>query len=217
MPAPAPERPTQTARAARAGRTLVVGCAALARDLRLVLEQLGVAGSVDLELLPAPLHNRPEKIPERVAAVIDERRPDYEHVVVAYADCGTGGVLDAALGSRRVERLPGAHCYEFFAGSNVFAALCAEEPGTFFLTDFLARHFDALVWGGLGLDRHPELRDDYFRHYRRVVFLAQEGDAATESKARRAADRLELEFEIRRIGRGPVANALDDLINGGRP
>lgn len=202
MPAPACER------------TLVVGCAALARELNVVLDQLGAAGAVDVELLPAPLHNTPHLIPERVAAVVDERGADGRRVVVAYGDCGTGGRLDAVLAPRGIPRLAGAHCYEFFTGPEAFRAVADEEPGTFFLTDFLARHFDALVWSGLGLDRHPELRDEYFRHYRRVVLLAQEGDAATEASGRRAAIQLDLEFELRRVGRAPFAAAIGDLLGG---
>ena len=167
-------------------------------------------GETDVEVryLPAHLHNRPERIAPAVEGVLDSisgERP----VFVAYADCGTGGLLDAALARHPgVDRLPGAHCYEVFAGSDRFAALHEEEPGTFFLTDFLARHFDALVWQGLGLDRHPELRDMYFANYRRVVLLSQSDDPDVVVAGRRAAEALGLAFEHRHVGRGGLAVAV---------
>jgi len=168
-------------------RVLVVACGALARELRAVLAQLPTV-EVDVEYLPANLHNRPERIPDAVCAVLDgPRAQEYDLLAVAYGDCGTGGLLDAALAERGVARLEGAHCYEFLASGPVFEALQDAEPGTFYLTDYLARHFDALVMGGLGLDRHPELRDAYFGHYRRVVHLAQTDSPELADAARRAA------------------------------
>src|SRR5262249_25543415 len=157
---------------------------------------------VEVEYLPANLHNRPEQIAPglrgRLQAARDAGRPAF----VAYADCGTGGALDRLLAEfPGVERLPGAHCYEVFAGSVAFAAMQDAELGTFYLTDSLARHFDALVWRGLGLDRHPELRDLYFGAYRRVVLLAQAPDADLVARARTAADRLGLAFEHHITGR----------------
>ena len=206
---------------------MVIGCAALTRELRVVLGDAldgHDAEDVTLHLLPANLHNRPDRIPGEVRqAIAEHARPD-DHVVVAYADCGTGGLLDATLadiggmggrGGRGTQptRLAGAHCYELFAGSDEFAALCAAEPGTFFLTDFLARQFEQLVWVGLGLDRHPELRDQYFGNYRRLVQLGQqvpdtdsdtdpdtESDAELQELGRSAAARLGLEYEFRRTG-----------------
>ena len=183
-------------------RPLVIACGALAADLRAVLQADGLDRHVEVEYLPANLHNRPERIAPalrpRLAAAADAGRP----VFVAYADCGTGGALDALLAEfPGVERLPGAHCYEAFAGGPQFMALQDAELGTFYLTDFLARHFDALVWTGLGLDRHPELRDLYFGAYRRVVFLGQAADADLVARARAAADRLGLTFEQCNTGR----------------
>jgi hypothetical protein len=183
-------------------RPLVLACGALAADLRAVLAASGFTEQVDVDYLPANLHNRPERIAStlrpRLEAAVDADRP----VFVAYADCGTGGALDALLAEfPGVARLPGAHCYEVFAGGERFAALQQEELGTFYLTDFLARHFDALVWAGLGLDRHPELRDTYFAHYRRVVLLSQSPDPAVLAGARRAAVRLDLEFVYEPAGR----------------
>jgi hypothetical protein len=185
---------------------LVIACAALASDLRAVLAADGLADEVEVRYLPAPLHNRPERIVpalREALADVDPHRP----VLVGYADCGTGGQLDrllAELADERpgqVERLPGAHCYEFFAGPERFAALHDHEPGTFYLTDFLAKHFDALVWQGLGLDRHPSLRDTYFAHYRRLVLLSQSDDPGVLTAGRDAADRLGLEFEHVHVAR----------------
>src|SRR5512141_3334117 len=153
-------------------RVLVIGCGALANELVAVIDQAGL-GNVDLTCLPATLHNRPGGIPAAVRAKIRAARPRYGEIFIAYADCGTGGLLDLALADEGVERLPGAHCYEAYAGAEAFAAMSEEDPATFYLTDFLARHFDRLVIRGLGLDRHPELADRFFGNYRRLVYLAQ--------------------------------------------
>ena len=198
------------------GRTLVIACGALARELRVVLTSItgldGASGPVDVEYLPAPLHNRPEQIPHRVEALLRARGQRYDRVVVAYGDCGTGGMLDAVLARYGATRLVGAHCYEFFAGASVFEALCDAEPGTFYLTDFLARHFEALVWVGLGLDRHPELRDAYFGNYRRVVLLSQSDDPTLVRLGQAAADRLGLAFEHRPVGLGPFRDQIAGMI-----
>jgi hypothetical protein len=192
-----------------ASTPLVLACGALARDLRAVLAAGGLAEAVEVEYLPASLHNRPERIvPElrpRLDAAVRAGRP----VLVAYADCGTGGLLDALLTEYPgITRLPGAHCYELFAGPAAFGALHEAELGTFYLTDFLARHFDALVWSALALDRHPELRDAYFGHYRRLVYLSQAPDDALLTTARAAAERLGLAFEHHPTGRGHLAGAV---------
>jgi hypothetical protein len=180
----------------RSGRkVLVIACGALAREvLALRLD------AIDLACLPASLHNRPERIPEAMRAKIRANRAAYDEIFCLYGDCGTGGALDHVLAEEGVRRIEGAHCYAFFAGEDAFAALAEEEPGTFYLTDFLARHFDTLVIKGLGLDRFPQLRDDYFGAYRRVVHLAQFDDPETTAKARAAADRLGLAFERRFTG-----------------
>jgi hypothetical protein len=188
-------------------RVLVIGCGALARELVAVMDQAGLS-NVDLTCLPATLHNRPGGIPAAVRAKVRAARPRYERIFVAYADCGTGGLLDAMLADEGVERLPGAHCYEFYSGSPAFAAMSAEEPGTFYLTDFLARNFDRLVIVGLGLDRHPELLPTYFGNYRRLVYLAQTDDPMLAGAARRAARRLGLAFEVRTTGYGELATSL---------
>ncbi len=193
-------------------RVLIVGCGALANEL--VALTRGLPG-VDVRCLPASLHNRPERIPGAVARKLAEARAAYDRVFVAYADCGTGGLLDRALAETGVERLPGAHCYEFFAGRADFARLAEEEPGTFFLTDFLTRNFERLVIRGLGLDRHPELLTTYFANYRRLVYLSQVEDPGLLATARAAADRLGLAFEHRPTGLGELATAIGAFV--GRP
>ena len=188
-------------------RVLVIGCGALARELVAVIDQAGLA-NVDLTCLPATLHNRPGGIPALVRERIHAGRPRYRHIFIAYADCGTGGLLDSMLAEEGVERLPGAHCYEFYAGARAFAAITDEELGTFFLTDFLARNFDRLVIRGLGLDRHPELLPIYFGNYTRLVYLSQTEDPGLVTVARRAARRLGLTFEHRRTGYGDLATSI---------
>jgi hypothetical protein len=185
----------------------VVGCGALGRELVVLTRDLP---GVDLTCLPAELHNRPERIPEAVAGRLRSRGGDYDRVFVAYADCGTGGLLDRMLETdfEGVERIPGAHCYEFYAGAAAFAALQDEQVGTFYLTDFLARNFERIVWRGLGLDDHPELLPTYFGNYRRLVYLAQTDDPDLVELARSAADRLGLAFEHRRTGLGDLATAI---------
>jgi Protein of unknown function (DUF1638) len=199
-------------------RTLVIACGALTRELRWSLLQPPLSeAAIDVVYLPANLHNRPEQIAPAVEALITEKLANYERIAVAYADCGTGGVLDTVLERYGVIRLPGAHCYEFFAGSTEFAALCEEEPGTFFLTDFLARQFDQLVMVGLGLDRHPELRDMYFGNYRRVVLLSQSDDPDLIAFGKRAAQRLDLMFEHRPTGMANFHSALTEVIELNTP
>jgi hypothetical protein len=192
-------RPQQLSNAAAAGaRALVIGCGALAREL---LEVTARIPGLEVACLAPDLHNRPDGIPGAVhARIAQARRDGFERIFVAYADCGTGGLLEPVLAEAGVERLPGAHCYEVFAGSAEFAALADAEPGTFWLTDFLARNFERLVIRGLGIDRHPELQATYFAHYTRVVFLSQTDDPDLLVLARRAADRLGLAFEHRPVG-----------------
>jgi len=192
------------------GGALVIACGALAREILALREANGWAG-FDVQCLPAELHNRPQAIPEAVRGEIRKARPDYRSIFVAYGDCGTGGGLDAVLAEEGVERIPGAHCYEFFAGAEPFAALAEAEPGTFYVTDFLARHFDRLVIQGLGIDRRPQLAATYFANYRRLVFLAQGYDSSLERRARMAASRLGLQFELQRTGYGVLGTALAEF------
>jgi Protein of unknown function (DUF1638) len=187
---------------------LVIGCGALANELVELTRRAGLP-SMDLTCLPAPLHNRPEQIPAAVAARIRDARADgYDRIFVAYADCGTGGLLDRVLEAEGIARLEGSHCYEVYAGRAAFAALADEEPGTFYLTDFLVRNFDRLVIRGLGLDRHPELLPVYFGNYRRLVHLAQTDDADMAARAEAGANRLGLAFERRLVGLGELATSV---------
>lgn len=172
-------------------RLLIIACGALARELNM-LRRADCRMVFDVTYVPAILHNRPEHIASAVKARIDAVRGRYHRIFCAYGDCGTGGALDELLRAEGIDRLPGAHCYEFIAGSQPFFALMSEEIGSFFLTDYLARHFERLVWQGLGLDRHPGLRYDYFAHYRRVVHLVQAPDKAVSDKAADAARKLAL-------------------------
>lgn len=188
---------------------LVLACGALVRELRAVLRHDGLADRLDVDYLPAPLHNRPERIVPAIEARLADV-PRERPVFLGYADCGTGGMLDTWIAScgRVISRLPGAHCYEFFAGVDRFDELHAEEIGTFFLTDFLARNFDALVWQGLRIDRHPELLDLYFGNYRRVLLLSQADDPVVVDAGKAAAARLGLEFAHVHTGLGPFGESV---------
>lgn len=186
---------------------LVIACGALAREIVTLIRVNGWTGFT-VQCLPAELHNRPAHIPSAVQAKIQAARGRFSRIFVAYGDCGTGGELDRVLREEGVERLPGAHCYAFFAGLKTFDALAETEPGTFYLTDFLTRHFERLVIQGLGLDRHPELLPVYFGHYRRLVYLAQAPDAALQIQAQAAAARLGLTYEYRYSGYGELQRRL---------
>jgi len=186
-------------------KTLLIACGALAREILALIEANGWT-HLALECLPAKLHNRPEKIPEAVRGKIREMRGGYDRILVGYADCGTGGRLDKVLEEEGVARIGGPHCYSFYAGAAAFDALHDEEPGSFYLTDYLVRHFDTLVIKGMGLDRYPQLLADYFGNYQRLVYLAQTEDAALRDKARRAAEQLGLAYEYRFSGYGELAD-----------
>ena len=186
-------------------RVLVIACGALARELAAITAALD---GLDFECLPARLHNRPEQIPEAVRRRVQAARGAYDTILVGYMDCGTGGLLDRVCAEEGVERLPGDHCYELYAGSEVFAGLQQAELGTFYLTDYLVRHFDRLILEGLGIAEHPELRDAYFGNYTRVVHLVQEPDGGLEAQARRAAAALGLRYERIDTGHDGLAAAL---------
>jgi uncharacterized protein DUF1638 len=190
-------------------RVGVIACGALAVHVRAIARRRG--WRVDLHPVPALLHNRPERIAPAARAQVDELRGRYDVLACAYADCGTYGALDAALAGTGVERLEGDHCYDLFARDEVREAL-AEEPGTYFLTDFLARTFEHTVVRELGLDRHPELRDDYFGSYARVLWLAQADTPANRRAAERAAQRIGLPLEVRAVGDGGLERALERLV-----
>ena len=186
---------------------LIIACGALARELAAWCRANGWA-FCDVKCLPAELHNRPERIPGEVRALIRAARARYGTIFVAYGDCGTGGELDRMLAEEGVDRIPGAHCYEFYATTRVFEQLTQAEIGSFYLTDFLLRHFDRLVIRGLGLDRHPELFPIYFSNYRKLVYLAQTERADARERARELAERMGLAYEYRWTGLGTLGTSL---------
>ncbi|HWE58439.1 MAG TPA: DUF1638 domain-containing protein [Solirubrobacteraceae bacterium] len=190
-------------------RVAVIACGALALDVRAIARRRG--WEVDLYPVPAPLHNRPEQIPDAVAAEVARLDGDYERVAVAYGDCGTYGSLDALLAERGISRLEGENCYDVLAGDAVRDAL-AEQPGTYLLTDFLARTFEHTVIRELGLDRHPELLSDYFRNYTRVLWLAQRPTPDNRAAAELAAAWLRLPLEVRVVGNAGLERALERLV-----
>ena len=193
---------------------LVIACGALAREITALKDSNGW-DHLDLASIDAWLHNRPEKIADRLRSKIRQFRKSYSRIFVAYADCGTGGGIDKVLMEEGVERLPGAHCYEFFAGAKRFAALSDAEPGTFYLTDFLAQHFERFVIRPLGLDTHPELRDNYFGNYRRLVYLSQTHNEDLVVAAKAAAAQLGLQFEHIHCGFGDLESGLSSFVGGG--
>jgi len=195
--------------------TLIIACGALAQEIAALRRASGWT-ALDVRCLPPELHNRPERIAPAVQAKIREHRGEYRSIFVAYGDCGTGGKLDEVLQQEGVERLPGAHCYEFFAGARAFAELADAEPGTFYLTDFLTRHFERLVVQGLGIDRHPELAQEYFRNYRKVVYFAQMRSSTLLEQARKIASDLGLTFEYRHTGYGELGAHLAALVAADR-
>ncbi len=199
------------------GATLIVTCGALAREIAALTRANDWRG-VTVHYLPPELHNRPERIPAAVADYVHSVSGQFARILVGYADCGTGGKLDLLVEELRrdtgatVERIPGAHCYEFYAGEQVFSALAEAEIGTFYLTDFLLRHFDRLVIRGLGLDRHPELTRQYFGNYRRLVYLAQQPSPADRARAEAIAARMGWSFEYHPTGFGGLETSLSAAI-----
>ena len=195
-------------------RVAVIACGALALDVRAIARRRG--WEVDLYPVPAPLHNRPQQIPDAVAMEFARLDGEYDRVIVAYGDCGTYGALDTLLSEFGVERLEGENCYDVLARDEVQAAL-AEQPGTYLLTDFLARTFEHTVVRELGLDRHPELLGDYFRNYTRVLWLAQRETPETRAAAERAAAWLGLPLEVQPVGNAGLERALERLVESPVP
>lgn len=193
-------------------KVLVIGCGALVRELREVADLNG-SEHLEVECLPAIMHNRPERIPEAVRRQVRvaKARGAYRTIIVGYMDCGTGGLLDRVCSEEGVERLPGAHCYELYAGIDAFADLQDAEPGTFYLTDYLVRHFDRLIMQGLGISQHPELLEAYFGNYTRVVHLAQADDDRLARAAEQAAARLGLRCERIVTGIGGLEGRIVEL------
>ncbi len=194
---------------AEPGRILLIACGALAREI-LALRDANQWAHLDLACLPAKLHNDPQRIPDAVRERVRQARDDgYTAIFIVYADCGTGGLLDKVCAEEGVTRVPGPHCYSFFDGNDAFAARTdAGEITAFYLTDFLARQFDTLIWKGMGLDRHPDLLPMIFGHYEKIVYLAQTDDPLLEERAKAAALRLGLAYERRDTGYGELSDFL---------
>ena len=192
-------------------KLLVIACGALAHEI-VWLQRLNNWNQIELQCLDAELHNRPKLIPQKLRDKIKENLGQYQSIFVAYADCGTGGEIDRVLEEENIERLPGAHCYSFYATEERFSELAEQELGTFYLTDFLVEHFDRIMIKGLKLDRHPELRDQYFANYTRVIYLSQRQDAELVNKAKVAAEFLGLGFRHLHTGYGDLDSSLQQQI-----
>jgi len=189
----------------------VIACGMIAREVLAVNAQLG-HDHIDLKCIDANYHHYPERIAPAVERAIAAARAEgFEHIFIGYADCGTGGDLDKVCAAHGVERIAGPHCFSFYMGNSAFEAAGDDMMTTFFITDFLARHFDAFLIRPLGLDRYPELRDTYFGHYERALYLAQTDDPELEARAREAAERLGLRYERRLTGYGDLTGALAQL------
>lgn len=192
-------------------KTALIVCGALAREVLALKEKH--SWDADILGLPVLLHNEPERIPPALKKRIQQARGEYQRLIVVYGDCGTSGSLDRLLTQEGVQRVSGPHCYEMYA-DGTFEDLMEEQPGTFFLTDYLVGSFDHLVLEGLGIDRNPQLRDDYFMNYTRVVYLAQRDDPSLKERAKWAADRLDLPLEIQQTGYGLLEKRLIELVEG---
>jgi len=190
--------------------TLVIGCGALANEL-IALVRANRWTHVDVQCLPASWHNTPDKIAPGVERKIVENRDKYARILIAYGDCGSGGQLDTVLQRHNIERLPGAHCYAFFTGGELFAELAEDELGTFYLTDYLASNFERLILGELGITEHPELRDMYFGNYTRVLYLAQTHNEDCVAAAQRAADAIGLPLHTHYTGLQPLQHSLEHI------
>ena len=195
----------------RTGRILLVACGALAREI-LALKSLNGWDHMVLQCLPAKYHLYPDKITEAVEEMVARHRDDFDEIFVVYADCGTGGLLQAKCDELGVKMIEGPHCYSFFEGNDTFAA--RDEISAFYLTDFLVKQFDAFIWKPMGLDRHPELRDMLFGNYTKLVYQAQIEDPGLVEKAKACAERLGLPYEYRFTGYGDLATALEGVSKG---
>ena len=208
----APSSTTSSSSSSRSDAAIaLIACGALAQPAAEIVERRG--WSVAVHPLPPLLHNQPHLIADEVRGLATALSLRHGTVAVAYADCGTYGALDAVCSELGLRRLPGLHCYDLFAGESRLAAFLDEQPGTYLLTDFLVRSFDRTVVQELGLDRHPELRDDYFRHYTRVVWLAQDPDDTLRALAEDAAHKIGLPLTVVETGNGRLEAALEDLLS----
>lgn len=202
-----------SARGESTDRRALIACGALAQPAAEICSRRG--WPVDVHPLPPLLHNQPHLIAQEVERLLDTFGGRYERVAIGYADCGTYGALDEVCARRGVARLPGLHCYDVYGGADRLARFFEEQPGTYVFTDFLVRGFQRTVIRELGLDRYPELREDYFKSYTRVVWLAQEPDAELTALAEQAAARLGLPLTIVPTGNHGLERALAELVGPG--
>lgn len=191
-------------------KILILACGALAKEISALIRLNGWS-HLKTRYLPAILHNTPEKITEQLRMVLQSSQTKFSKIFIGYADCGTGGKIDSLLDEFDVQRLPGAHCYEFFTGKQTFAEIMEEEIGSYFLTDFLVKAFEKLVWQGMKIDRHPELLPIYFKHYKKLVYLAQSENLELQTQAHEIAGRLGLVYEKRVTGYGELEHSLTAL------
>ncbi len=189
-------------------KILILACGALAREI-LALIEINDWAHMELQCIPAKLHLYPEKIPQAVREAVAQYRGEYDEIFLAFADCGTGGLLQKTADELGVEMIEGPHCYSFFDGNEQFAA--RGEVTAFYLTDFLTRQFEAFVWQPMGFDKHPELIEVMFGNYEKLVYLAQTEDAELDAKAQDAAKRLGLDYERRFTGYGDLQKALQGV------
>ena len=194
-------------------KTLILACGALAKEILALKKTMGLAdGIFDLQCLPASYHNHPDKIVPALRHTLEGQGQRYDNILIGYGDCGTGGALDRLVEDYpKAERLPGAHCYAFYAGLSKFDAMMEEELGTFFLTDYLIRHFKTLIVKGMGLDRFPDLKATYFEHYNRLVYMSQEPTGDLIEQGREAAAFLGLNFEHHHVGYGELTTYIEKL------
>ena len=187
---------------------LIIGCGAIAHEINEIIK-LNNWNNASLQCLNADLHNTPKKLPTKIKETIESNLKEYSKIFLAYADCGTGGLIDSMLKNYDIERLEGAHCYEFYAGSSLFKDLSDREIGTFYLTDFLVKNFKRLIIDGLGISKHPSLKDEYFKNYKNIVYLAQKHDNDLELKAKACANYLNLEYSVHYTGLGNFEDQLN--------
>lgn len=210
------KRPGDASESIASPRLRLIACGALARELLAIINQLP-PDAAELTCLPAAWHNHPEKIVPGIKSKVKAARKAGFTPVVIYGDCGTGGQLDAFLDEENIARIPGPHCYQSFMGEADFDAAMDQELGTFFLTDYMVRHFERIVMKGMGLSDHPHLRDIYFAHYNRVLYIAQTDDAALVEKARQAATTLQLDYDYHYTGYGDYTAFLNNLCRRRQP
>ena len=191
---------------------LILACGALSKEISTLI-RINNWSHIETQYLPAILHNSPEKITAELRKILLNSQANYSKIFVGFADCGTGGKIDSLIEEFGLKRLPGADCYEFFSGSKLFEKIMEDEPGTFFLTDFLVRTFEKLVWRGLMIDKKPELLNIYFKHYKKVMYLAQTDNLILQRKAKNISELLKLEYEYRLVGYGQLENSLSSLGN----